>query len=591
MKTLRLVQLKTIPEDEDLRRQWDALVARVDRPQVFYTYEWALAVERAYGASLLPLVFLAYDESESLCGVAALATDSAANNVSFLCASTGDYCDFVSSPERRPAFVHAVIRELKRQGLTRMALANLPADSATLAAVREATRQHEWFCFARGAYVCAQVCFDKLERHKNGKPVAPGLKRIRRFVNAMRSRSPVHFDHSRSWDAVDPVLPQFIEAHVARFLEIGRISNLAHPRRREFLAELAKLLAGRQWFVLSRMMAGDRVVAWHYGFQFHDAWFWYQPTFDSSVERFWPGFCLLSQVIQDAIENPALKMLDLGLGSEAYKAKFANESRQTLHVSVHRSVLAHGATVLRYQAARAARAIPAIERLALAGRQKVRTLRGHLQEQGAWLTLIWLARHLLRLLWARDEVFFYEWAEEESFTALRDVRLHPLDLHQLARAAMEYAEDEDTAAYLLRSAQRLRAGDCEGFALTDNAGRPVHFAWTAPFDGFFCAELNDRLRASPDSVLIFDCWTAGVARERGYYAQTVTLVAKQILKQGRMPWIFCVASNARSVRGLEKSGFRHRYSLVRQRLLGWQRIKGQVPSFSQAPRSEVSAGV
>ena len=77
LKELRLVLLKEIPEDASLRRQWNFLVERMEQPQVFYTDEWALAVQRAYHAALRPLLFLAYDEQEALTGVAALATDSA----------------------------------------------------------------------------------------------------------------------------------------------------------------------------------------------------------------------------------------------------------------------------------------------------------------------------------------------------------------------------------------------------------------------------------------------------------------------------------------------------------------------------------
>ncbi len=96
MQKLRLVVLRQIPEDPHLRQQWNALVDQVDQPQVFYTYEWALAVQRAYSATLRPLLFLAYDEQASLSGVAALATTPAGDEASFLRATTGDYCDFLS---------------------------------------------------------------------------------------------------------------------------------------------------------------------------------------------------------------------------------------------------------------------------------------------------------------------------------------------------------------------------------------------------------------------------------------------------------------------------------------------------------------
>src|ERR1035438_5912600 len=137
---------------------------RVDRPQVFYTYEWALAVQRAYRATLHPLLFLAYDQEESLCGVAALATDAEGSRVSFLCATTGDYCDFLSLPEHKAAFVQGVLAELRKQEFDDTTLTNLPADSDTVAALQCASTQNGYHCFARTAYVCAQVALSKLER-------------------------------------------------------------------------------------------------------------------------------------------------------------------------------------------------------------------------------------------------------------------------------------------------------------------------------------------------------------------------------------------------------------------------------------------
>jgi CelD/BcsL family acetyltransferase involved in cellulose biosynthesis len=593
---LRLVLLKEIPEDAELRRQWHALVLREERPQVFYTYEWALAVYRAYHASLRPLLFLAYDAQNSLCGVGALAIDPSSQRVSFLGATTGDYCDFLGTADEKPALVAAVLAELRKQGLGEVTLTNLPADSSTVAALRRASAENGYWFFARTAYVCAQVSLRRLERTNDGKRVAPGQKRVRRFAKAMGPEAPVRLDHSRSWDALAPILPQFIQAHVGRFLEIGRVSNLANERRQAFLVELAKLLSTPGWLVLSRMRAGERVVAWHYGFQFHGSWFWYQPTFDSSVEKHWPGFCLLTQVIQEATDDPTMTTLDLGLGSEAYKAKFANESRETLHFALHRSVLKHLGTVLRYRTAEAVRSHPTAEKVVGWLRTRLQALRSRLKKQGMRQTVVWAARRLLGLLWERQEVIFYEWEGYEpkfaNVSTAPNVKLRPLDLNKLAAAAMEYEDDEATLVYLLRSTQRLRRGGAEGFVLSreEEEGRILHFAWTAAFDGFFLAELKDQVEApTTDCVLIFDCWTPAAAAGRGYYAQAVELVADLVKRRGQRPWIFSAAGNVASIRGLEKTGFQRRYSLVRQRLLGWQWIKGQTPKSQRVAQDPIAA--
>src|SRR5450755_211993 len=53
---MQVVLHREVPEDEEFRRQWNGLVEAMERPEVFYTWEWARAVARGYCASLRPLV-------------------------------------------------------------------------------------------------------------------------------------------------------------------------------------------------------------------------------------------------------------------------------------------------------------------------------------------------------------------------------------------------------------------------------------------------------------------------------------------------------------------------------------------------------
>jgi len=362
---LRLVVLNEIPEDAGLRQQWNELVHQVDRPQVFYSYEWSLAVQRAYHAKLRPLVFLAYDERDALCGVVSLAADAEGESASFLCATTGDYCDFLSLSHHKPAFVAAVLAELRKRDIRDLTLTNLPADFKTMAALRQASAGHGYHCFARTAYLCAQVSLGKLERRPvDNKLVLPGRKMVRRSLSAMGQEQSVILNHALSWDAIAPILPHFVETHVARFAAIGRVSNLAQPERRLFLEELAKLLSASGWVVLTRMMSGSNVIAWNYGFQFQGTWFYYQPTFDSSLERYSPGFCLLAKLIEEAAENPSLTMVDLGLGEEEYKERFANQNRETLYVTLRTSMSRHMREILRYRTVEVIKASHLLETLA-----------------------------------------------------------------------------------------------------------------------------------------------------------------------------------------------------------------------------------
>ncbi len=154
--SLRVVLHRKIPEDSKLRQQWNDLVLRMERPEVFYTCEWALAMQCAYQASLTPLLFLGY-EGDDLVGAASLAIDAADDSVTFLAGSTADYCEFVTEPHRRGEFVEAVFAELEKMRAGFMALPSVPEDSATPAALQAAAQKHGFHAYVRPACLCAQV--------------------------------------------------------------------------------------------------------------------------------------------------------------------------------------------------------------------------------------------------------------------------------------------------------------------------------------------------------------------------------------------------------------------------------------------------
>ncbi len=549
-----------------------------------------MAVYRAYHVTLRPLLFLAYGEDGSLCGVAALATDPSGRRASFLCATTGDYCDFLSATEHRKDFVGIVLAEFRKQNIDQLVLANLPADSPTAAVIGEVAGPRGYRTFARTGYVCAQVLLSALERHGDAKPVLPRKKMYRRFLNAMGREAPVRLDHARSWAAVEAVLPEFIQAHVARFLVTGRISNAARPERQEFLVELAKLLSEPGWIALTRMMSGNKVFAWNYGFQFQGTWFWYQPTFVSDLEKYSPGFCLLAKLIEEAANDSTVTTVDLGLGAEEYKDRFGNRIRETLYVTVNASAARHYGEIFRYHAAEIVRASPRVEAAARKVLQRCRRLRERVARDGAGATFSWVAGRLRELLWLECEVLFYEWCGTVPPSSSR-LTLQALDLRALADATSEYVDDEATIAYLLRAATRTQGGKAEGFGLVDEEGKFLHFAWATDFDGFYLSELRVKVQSpSPDSVMLFDCWTPAASLGHGYYGRTVELIAEQVREKGKRPWIFSAASNFASIRGLKNTGFQRRYSLLRQRLLGWERIKGETPKSEAKARQDIVAG-
>ncbi len=294
-------------------------------------------------------------------GVATLATDNGEKQISFLCGNTADYCDFICPPTRRAEFVAAVLAELARLHAPVVRLANLPADSATSRIMKDAAGRHGYLVFSRPAYQCAQIRLGSPAERQELKQSVVKRKAFRYYLKGLEKTGPVTMDHLTRWNEIPTNLPRFIEAHVARFLANARSSNLASAERQNFLAVLAELLSGAGSLVLTRLLVGDEPVAWNYGFKFAGSWFYYQPTFDARWRPFSPGFCLLTKMVEQACDDPEIHLLDLGLGDEGYKERFATGYRQTLHATITNSQALRLRETVRYHAASAVKASPRLE--------------------------------------------------------------------------------------------------------------------------------------------------------------------------------------------------------------------------------------
>jgi hypothetical protein len=104
----------------------------------------------------------------------------------------------------------------------------------------------------------------------------------------------------------------------------------------------------------------------------------------------------------------------------------------------------------------------------------------------------------------------------------------------------------------------------------DSEGSILHFAWATVFDNCFVPELNLKVSApATNATMIFDGWTPGARQGRGYQEQAFALIANGLRASGRVPWIYIAATNTPAMRELEGVGFQSRFSIVRQRILGW----------------------
>jgi CelD/BcsL family acetyltransferase involved in cellulose biosynthesis len=576
---VRVTVLKEIPEDPDLSEAWNTLVLTMENPEVFFTYQWALAASRGFQKRLSTMLVLVHD-GDQLAGVAALAIDAKAPRAAFfLTSSTADYCDIVSDPANRRAVILAILKEIQMLGLSDMVLANVPANSATLKELPGVASSSRFYVTSRTAYKCGVVQLGGEGQRETLLRTLEGKSREKRALRRLGSLGEVKVIHVTEPEQIGTSLEAIVSAQISRFLASDRVSPLVGPERRAFLQQLSDLLSQSGWLKISQLEIDGRPVAWNYGFRFGGSWFWYLPTFEMEYAHVSPGSCLLRLLVEECAQDTSLQWLDLGLGDEAYKDRYANNMRQTRYVRLSRGLPRHVASMGRQMISIAAARFPQVGDKLRNARASYHAVCNRIRETGMAATARYSVDRALHSISSQDEVLIFEAKSEadpeawEACPAQREkdpaVLLLPLTREHLVEGSITNAGDPPTLRYLMRCARRLSQPGASGFLLQDEIGRPVHFLWIDNYDGFHLAEIDHRIEPScPNASMIFDCWTPATERGRGYYAAAIRQVAADLRQEGRSARIFSGASNVASLRGIQKAGFEYRYSLVRRTKFG-----------------------
>jgi CelD/BcsL family acetyltransferase involved in cellulose biosynthesis len=580
---VRVTVLKEIPEDSDLSAAWNTLVLSMENPEVFFTYQWALAASRGFKKVLSTLLFLVYD-FEHLAGVAALANDPRASRaVFFLTSSTADYCDIVSAPADRRAVIRAVLEEIRKLGLSDLVLANVPANSATLEELPQVAGKNRYYITSRTAYNCGVVQLGGENDREALLRTLAGKSREKRALKRLTNLGSVKVIHVTEPQQIGASLESIVSAQILRFLASDRVSPLVGPERRAFLRQLSDLLSESGWLKISRLEIDGRPVAWNYGFRFGGSWFWYLPTFEMEYAQVSPGSCLLRLLVEEAARDTSLRWLDLGLGNETYKDRYANEIRETRHVRVSRGFVRHVMTLARESLSAAAVRFPRLGDELRKTRSLVYRLISRVREDGFAAIAAHAMRIVLHSIASHDEVMLFE-AENLPEGGKTGFKLVPLLREHLVEASILNADDTATLRYLMRCSHRLAQSQSRGFALQGETGKPVHFLWIENYDGFRLAEIEHSIEPSDASAaMIFDCWTPKAERGQGHYAEAIRQAAANLLREGRAAWIFGGATNKASLRGVLKAGFQYRFSLMRRTRLGQANVS--VISAARATRA------
>lgn len=135
-----------------------------------------------------------------------------------------------------------------------------------------------------------------------------------------RDHGPVKFEFSSSDTSA---LEAIMRWKSAQYDRTGHFDRFSRPWIRQLVTGLARSEAPGCRGTLSTLAVGDRLVAAHFGIRSEARFGLWFPAYDLSFSQYSPGLLLFLRMAETAAAR-GIGLLDLGKGSEGYKASLAS---------------------------------------------------------------------------------------------------------------------------------------------------------------------------------------------------------------------------------------------------------------------------
>jgi len=311
---------------DNLRHEWNPLLAQSSFDNVFQTWEWQTTWWRYLGNCDLWLLVWRNDAGD-LVGIAPLymeLTESGERRLSLVgCLEVSDYLDVIAAAGHEPEICSGLLDWLSSDQAPAwdvLDLCNLPEVSPTHRLLPDLAASRGYSAAILQEDVCPVIplpatwedylaMLDKKQRHE-----------VRRKMRRAEEAGEV------SWTIVDQ--SHDLSAQMDDFIRLHRLSQPAkkqfmEPRMEAFFRAAAQAMLTAGWLQLSFLLVNGEKAAAMLCFDYADTILVYNSGYDPARHSaFSPGIVLLARCIQYAIEDLGRSRFDFLQGDEVYKYRF-----------------------------------------------------------------------------------------------------------------------------------------------------------------------------------------------------------------------------------------------------------------------------
>jgi CelD/BcsL family acetyltransferase involved in cellulose biosynthesis len=322
----------------------------------------------------------------------------------FLASPHADVNEALLDPEAGDEVFDAALSALYRHDLQwdRCVLENVPDGSPTRRFVDHAGRH----VGARAIWIeggdCPALTFGP--DPEAALRAVLGKAHLRQLRNKLARQGRVTFRPIHRLDEVQAILPRFVDQHVKRWAAAGEPSAFLEPGPRAFLTALTEQLHADSTLRFAALELDGRPIAYHLGFASNGRFVYYKPTFDLDAWDFSPGQVLLAHLIEQAARSGE-GVFDLGLGTEAYKARLSDHAQAVQTFEIDRGLTRRARTAVFLGVRQALQHVPPAARAVRGLMHSTQDIRARARHNGWPAVLASRARLLFRdMIYDRFEV-------------------------------------------------------------------------------------------------------------------------------------------------------------------------------------------
>lgn len=339
---LRVRELNEYDQFMELREQWNDVLRKSKDNEVFLTWEWLSTWWKHYGKEKELMILLAED-GEKIVAIAPLVYSIyklfglGLRKMEFLGTQHTDYRNFILT-EKKMESLKLFLKYLSKLNWDCLEFRNIPETAESFAALRyilgTSHMQDERVsstCF----YIPLCTTWDVFSKELSGNM----RRNLRRRMKRLEQNYKVAFKRQDDIDSVQQGVETFIHLHQKRWNSKGfRGSFGEEPKFRDFLLDVSKCFAEKNWVNLSFLTADDKPISAALCFEYNRTLYYYHPGYDPEYSNFGVGNLLIMRLIQDSIQK-GLAKFDFLAGAESYKSDWTPLSRNNLEVRYVRNRL------------------------------------------------------------------------------------------------------------------------------------------------------------------------------------------------------------------------------------------------------------